>query len=161
MAVVAFAFQVAGAQEITGKVSLSTVSLKVTILKDDKNSPILREEFTTTDPYEHSVFCMSGFFDVQYTLRNSSGQIIPVNKEPWKYGSDRISGGGGIPSAARGPVQLEDPCKEVKAPLDDRQFPLSYLYPNLEPGFYTLQLTLAPSGTSERAAMVPFVISVP
>jgi hypothetical protein len=147
------------AEEVAAKVSVATVTLEITILHDDKGNPILREEFRSNDPGKYGVYCMSGFHDAQYMLRDSAGRVVAVNKEPWKYGSDIIMGGGGIPSGS-GLRPAGDPCKTVKAPIADRQFPLSYLYPNLEPGRYTLQVTLSPTGSGEYATTPPFEVII-
>jgi hypothetical protein len=142
------------AQQITRTASVPNLTLQVTVLHDYQGAPILDELFTTNDPYKHGVYCLSGFYDARYTLRDSSGRIIPVNPEPWKFGSDIISGGGGIVPGAG------DPCKTVKAPRDERRFPLSYLYPKLTRGTYTPEVILAPQGQSDRATLAPITLTI-
>jgi hypothetical protein len=142
------------AQQATRTASIPYVTLQVKLLYDYQGAPILEETYTTNDPHKHSVYCMSGFYDARYTLRDSSGHVIPINTEPWKFGSDIISGGGGVVPGAG------DPCKTVKAPRDERRFPLAYLYPNLKRGAYTLQITLAPQGQSAYAALAPITVKI-
>ena len=45
--------------------TLPHLKLQVTILTASDDYPILRETFTTDDPYHNSVFCRSGFYDVR------------------------------------------------------------------------------------------------
>ena len=98
------------------------------------NKPVLFEEFSTNDPQNHSLYCVSGYLDVHYVLRDSSGKVVPIDKEPWKMGSDIPYGTetGFVPGAP-------DACKTVKTARAERRVLLSDLYPGLRHGSYSLR----------------------
>ena len=147
--------QPGSAQETTIRTaSLPYLTLKVTLFTDNEGKPALYELFSTNDPYKHSVFCMSGFDDVQYLLRDASGQLVAVNKAARKSGSDIISGGGGYA------VGAPNSCKGIFGERVLRRLALSWLYPQLSPGTYSLQIILAPRGTPNRATLTPLTIKI-
>lgn len=141
------------AQQQSLDVAVPGLSLHASLTHNAENEPMLIEDFSTDDPANQSVYCISGFFDVRYALRDASGEIVPENKTPWKLGSDvpYCFECGYIPGAP-------DPCKTVKTSQNQRRVLLFTLFPGLPRGKYTLQLVLAPRGSSERATSGPIVI---
>jgi hypothetical protein len=146
------------AKEVVESASLPYLTLKVTLTRTVDGTPRLDEEFSTSDPANHNVFCISGFFDVEYLLKDASGRIMPATKDPWRRGTDMqyVSGMSWNPKGPSGP----DPCKAIKADKAFRFILLSYYYPSLRPGTYTLQITLAPRGRSDRATLAPLAIKI-
>jgi hypothetical protein len=134
--------------------SLPYLTLRVHLSQNYAGVPKLVEYFSTADARRHSVVCVSAFFDVRYVLKDGSNQVVPIDKEPWKHGSDQISGGGGYATG------MSDPCKTIKQDQATRAVLLTYFYPNLAPGLYTLQITLAPRGTNDRATLAPLTVKV-
>jgi hypothetical protein len=132
--------------------SIPYITLRVQVSYNYAGVPKIVEEFSTNDPDNHSVFCLSSFFDVKYELRNASNKVIALDSKPWEHGTDIIQGGGGNVAGA------PDACRTVKASRVTRAVLLSYFYPSLPLGTYTLQITLAPRGRSDRAAVAPFTI---
>ena len=66
-----------------------------------------------------------------------------------------------MPTGSAGTVPgAPDPCKTVKVDRITKSVLLSWFYPNLPHGVYTLRITLAPRGTAERATLPPFTIKV-
>ncbi len=115
---------------------------------------MLVEQFTTDSPYQHTVICISGIYDMKYVLRNSSGAVI--TKSPNAEGGPPF-GGGGTPSGPTrvGSTATPDPCKTIGANTQQRRVLLYELYPHLPHGTYTLQITLAPRGTHDQATLSP------
>jgi hypothetical protein len=136
----------------------STVSpwtVKVTLTRETSPSDFrLVEYFTTTDPQHHTVVCASGFVDIKYVLRDASGTVVPGVKDPWKMHSDRD-----YPMSFSS-NETSNGCTVVKIAGATRVVYLSWLYPNLKPGVYTLQIMLAPRGGAERATLAPFTVTV-
>ena len=128
------------------------MTLAVEMSTNDAGVPMIYERFSTLDAWHHSVLCASAFFDVKYVLRDSAGKIVPVDNQPWKRASDFEPGG-----AVRVPVG-SSLCKRSAVPIVNRAVLLTYFYPNLKHGSYTLFLTLAPRNTPYRAKLPPITI---
>ncbi|MGP8099148.1 MAG: hypothetical protein ACLQHL_00055 [Candidatus Cybelea sp.] len=130
--------------------------MEVSVERTSGDQLILAEEFTTDSPYQHSVICASGIYDMKYLLRDSSGKAI--SKSP-KAGDAPVWGSGQNVVGRVDATPSADPCKTVGANRQRRVLLLSDLYPNLAHGTYTLRVTLAPRDSHERAALAPpFVI---
>lgn len=129
------------------KASLPHLTVSVSLDHASSGEPVLIEDFRTDSPYAHSVFCISGFSDMVYVLRDSNGAVI---KQTGTGGMDVQSGGIGEPVGGSW-----DPCKTVGADFQRRVVLLRYLYPQLAPGEYTLYVTLAPRGSPGRASLDP------
>jgi hypothetical protein len=150
-----------------GPRSASVPHLKVTVSVERTSGGqlMLVEEFTTDSPYQHSVICVSGIYDMQYLLRDSSGNVISKSQRAKEAAP--IFGGGGTPSGPTrvgaspigpmrvGPSPRPDPCRSIGANRQQRRVVLSELYPNLKHGTYTLQATLAPRDSHDRAVLAP------
>ena len=142
-------------QALSEAATVSPWTVKVTLTRE--TSPLdfrLVEYFTTTDAQHHTVVCASGFVDLQYILRDASGTVVSGVKDPWTKHSDKdypmsFSSNGS-----------SNGCTVVKAAGATRVVYLSWLYPNLKPGVYTLQIMLAPRGSAERATLAPFTVTV-
>lgn len=135
------------------RISLPFITLQISLSHNYLRDIIIIETFSTNDPVHHNVLCRSGFLDVRYTLRNSAGDIVPVNKEPWTRGSDQVLG-----SAANMPGA--DPCATAHTPVSERRVLLSNLYPDLPHGTYSLQITLAPRGRADSVSAQPITITI-
>jgi hypothetical protein len=109
-------------------------------------------KFATSDPEHHSVVCASGFEDLEYTLVDASGRIIPQAKDPAVH----LLSDYPISSPGSG---SQRPC-EMKLSERTGFAHLSWFYPGLEAGAYTLQVTLAPKGSSDRAKIGTFAITI-
>jgi hypothetical protein len=149
---------IARAQQTAVSKTVSVPNLTVSIAAHYTayvNRPVLFEEFSTNDPQNHSLYCVSGYLDVHYILRDSSGKVVPINKEPWKMGSDIPYGTetGFVPGAP-------DACKTVKTARAERRVLLTDLYPGLRHGSYSLQITLAPRGRSDHATSAPMTVTI-
>lgn len=144
--------------QVQSVASLPYLTLKVTLTRTVSGIPRLVEEFFTSDEQHHNVFCISGFKDVQYVLRDQTGAIVPAIKEPWKRGTD-MQYSGGMSWNPKGP-NGSDPCKAIKDDKAYRIVLLSDLYSKLNPGTYSLQLTLAPRGTNDRASLPPMTVKI-
>src|ERR1700688_918199 len=70
--------------------SLQYVTLRVQVTSNYAGAPKLIEEFSSNDPINHSVFCLSSFFDVKYQLRNASNELITPDSKPWEHATDVI-----------------------------------------------------------------------
>lgn len=83
---------------------------------------------------------------------------MPVDKEASTRSGDmqNASGMSRDPKGPSGP----DPCKAMKDNKAYRVVLLFDLYPELRPGTYTLQITLAPRGTSDKASLAPITIKI-
>jgi hypothetical protein len=142
-------------QTMLRTLTLPNLSVQIALDHTSDGEPILFETFVTNDPDRHSVYCASGFLDVHYTLRDSSGHVVPAAQQPWKHSSDVPEGTmtGYVPGAP-------DPCTTVKARRSERRVLLTAVYPNLPHGTYTLQLKLAPRGRPDSATAEPITISL-
>lgn len=138
--------------------STPSVTLRVRVTANYAGEPEFREEFSANDPERLSVLCMSGFYDVRYVLRDPYGNVVPTDNQPWKRGSDMIQGGGGYVSDVN--ARAKDACTSSRVPRVYRAVLLSDYYPNLKHGTYTLEITLAPRGTKDRASLPPITIKV-
>jgi hypothetical protein len=138
--------------------SVPPYTVKVEVLRaTDQQDDVLLEQISTSDPENHSVYCFDGLRDLEYVLRDNSGEIIPL-ADTWRNHVDFMSGYGQYnPKGPNGP----DPCKAIKAPETNPRVQLSWLYPSLKPGTYTLQVILAPHGTTGRAATPALTITIP
>jgi hypothetical protein len=142
------------AQEVTHAASAGYVNLAVKLGRAaDSKKPALEEIFSTSDPYKHSVYCISSYYDVRYMLRDSLGRVVPTNKAQW--GSEV-----GPYFSAQGGPGAPDACRTVIASKAVRDVELADIYPALRPGMYTLRVTLAPRNSGERAALSPFAIII-
>ena len=141
--------------QVQSVASLPYLTLKVTLTHTVSGIPRLVEEFSTSDEQHHNVFCISGFRDVQYVLRDQAGAIVPAIKEPWKRGTD-MQYFGDVTTGPHG----SDPCKTLKDDKAYRIVLLSDLYSKLSPGTYSLQITLAPRGTTDRANLPPMTVKI-
>jgi hypothetical protein len=145
----------ASAEELQGTAIASNLTVKVTLTPQSPPWGYrIVEYFSTNDPKEHSVECASGYLDLVYILRDASGTVVVAQKDPWKLHSDVD-----LPTSysSKGPP---DPCNSIKLSGTVRVVYLSWLYPTLKPGIYTLQVILAPRGTLARAATGPFTLTV-
>lgn len=145
------------AQESTRTLSVPHLSVHISLDYNAVSQPMLIESFSTDDPNYHSVYCMSGYLDLRYVLRDSSGKVVPMNTEPWK-----IRGAGDIPYGTQtGHVPgAADPCKTVKVARAYRRLLLHVLYPQIPHGTYSLQVILAPRDRIDRATSVPIPLSI-
>lgn len=121
-----------------------TISLSRAVMH---NALMIIATFTTDTPDSADVYCLSGYRDLQYVLRNAAGNVIPVNPDAWKFPDQVNYWGAG-------------PCEAVKIPRKESRVLIPELYPNLSPGTYTLQVTLAPRGRAGRAPFRPIQIEV-
>jgi hypothetical protein len=135
--------------------ALSTVAVKVTLTYTATHEAMLIADFSTKDPERHSVSCLSAFRDLTYILRDESGKVVPGDPEAWKKHIEVAAGGGGY---ARG--ASPDSCSKIKVAINERRVLLSYLYPNLPRGTYTLQIGLAPRGSGKLAELAPITLSL-
>jgi hypothetical protein len=115
--------------------SVPHLSLRVRLDTDDAGLPKLTEYFSTDDPQNHSVACVSGFLDVSYVLRDRLDHVI-----------------------AAGPHPAPNACTTLEQVDATRSVLISDLYPNLSPGIYTLQITLAPRNQLDRADLSPLTV---
>lgn len=145
------------AQEQVGIASLPYMTVKVTLTHTADGVPRLEEAFSTNDSRNHNVFCISGFLDLKYVLKDAAGKEIPPSKDPWTRGTD-MQYSGGMSWNPKGP-EGPDPCKAIRADKAFRVVLLPVLYPNLPHGMYTLRVVLAPRGTGDRATSAPLAIS--
>lgn len=154
IALSAFACVAATAQDLPQSVDVDVphVHMHVWYMFNYEAEPMLIENFSTNDPRNHSVYCISGLRGVQYELRDAFGNVVPARAEPWKHASDLVNGEGGVVPGA------PDPCKTVESDFDQRRVLLYYLYPGLPRGKYTLRLTLAPQRSNESATSAPLTI---
>jgi hypothetical protein len=98
------------------------------------------------------VGCLSVNQDFRYQLRNGVGAIIPVNQQALNVHD--LTPGQSIPVGVY-------PCANAHAGgTSVKWMPLATFYPNLPPGTYTLQVTFAPRGLSQEAALPPVTITV-
>jgi hypothetical protein len=134
--------------------SVSYFTLRVHLNKNYAGIPKLVEYFSTTDPANHSVACVSAFLDVKYALHDASGKLVPIDQEPWKHGLDQTIGSFGYVAGE------PDPCKTIKQDMAIRTVLITYFYPSLAHGSYTLQVTLAPRGTDSRATLAPIGLTI-
>jgi hypothetical protein len=146
--------------QVSGPVTASVIpySIKVTILRaTDPIDDVLYETVSTSDPKNHSVYCFDGLRDLEYVLHDSNGEIIPLTST-WKDHLDFMSSFSPYnPKGPNGP----DPCRAIKASETHPKVRLSWLYPSLQPGSYTLQVILAPRGTAGRATTPALTIMIP
>jgi hypothetical protein len=146
---------VARAQASSATATVSSWAVKATLTRETNPSDFrLLEYFSTTDPQHQSVVCASGFVDVEYILRDASGHVVEGAKDPWKAHSDRDYP---MSFSSKGP---SNGCTTVGVAGAARVVYVSWLYPNLKPGTYTLEIILAPRGIAGRAALAPFTIDV-
>jgi len=138
-------------------VALPYLKVEITLVPVS-NPPdfVLRERFSTNDPKNHNVFCISGLRDVRYNLRDSSGKTVSLATNAFDHADVRSGGGMWNPEGPLGP----DPCKAIKDDQAYRSVVFSWLYPNLKPGRYSLQIVLAPRGNPDRATTAPFSITI-
>lgn len=115
--------------------SVPHLTLRVRLDTNDAGVPKLTEYFSTDDPQNHSVACISGFLDVTYILRDRLDHVIPA-----------------------GPHPALSACTTLEQAQATRSVLISDLYSNLPPGIYTLQMTLAPRGQIDRADLSPLTV---
>lgn len=115
--------------------SVPHLTLRVRLDTNDAGIPKLTEYFSTDDPENHSVACISGFLDVAYVLRDRLDHVVSA-----------------------GPHPALNACTTLEQAQATRSILISDLYPNLSPGIYTLQMTLAPRGQLDRADLSPLTI---
>jgi hypothetical protein len=132
--------------------SLPDLSARVHLVYTSDGRPVLVVLFSTSDPDHHTVACVSAHRNLQYVLRDSSGTIVPVNPDGWKYPD-------GVKSSGFGPGGIKDPCANPVAEMQIRVL-LSDFYPKLSHGTYTLQITVAPRGQSGRAISAPMTVKI-
>lgn len=144
------------AQEV-GVASLPYMTVKVTLTRTAAGVPRLEEAFSTNDSRNHNVFCISGFLDLQYVLKDATGKEIPPSKAPWTRGTD-MQYSGGMSWNPKGP-EGSDQCKAIKTDKAFRVVLLPVLYPDLPHGMYTLRIVLAPRGTGDRATSAPLAVN--
>jgi hypothetical protein len=146
----AFCGPIAGAAHgaYAQKASVSDVRAKISVDHAALSGSILIVAiFSSEAPDTANVDCLSGYRDLHYVLRDSSGRVISVNPDAWKT-PDQVNSYGNAP------------CETVKSRQRESRVLLSSLYPGLSPGTYTLQITLAPRGRSGRAAFRPILVDV-
>jgi hypothetical protein len=133
-------------------------SVRVTVLRaTDPIYDVLYEAISTSDPQNHSVYCLDGLLDLEYVLRDSSGKIVPL-ADTWRDHVDFMMNSPPYnPKGPNGP----DPCKGIRIAETHAKVWFSWLYPSLKRGTYTLQVILAPRGTTDHAITPPFTISIP
>lgn len=115
--------------------SVPHLTLRVRLDTDDAGLPKLTEYFSTDDPQNHSVACVSGFLDVSYVLRDRLDRVIPSAPHP-----------------------AHNACTTLEQAEATRSVLISNLYPNLASGIYTLQITLTPRDQLERADLSPLTV---
>jgi hypothetical protein len=145
----------AGAQALeTRSAAVPHLSVEITVWRLSGGRISLDERFHTDDSSRHSVYCIDGFSDMKYTLKDSQGSVILSSP---KGGFDLVAGGGGTPV---GPGHVANPCSSVQVGFQQRRVLLSDLYPNLPHGTYSLTITLAPRSTAEKASAQPITLSL-
>jgi hypothetical protein len=145
------------AQEQVRAASLPYLTVRVALTHTPAGVPRLEETFSTNDPRNHNLYCISGFLDLKYVLRGSAGKEIPASKDPWTRGTD-MQYSRGMSWNPKGP-EGSDPCKAIKTDKAFRVVLLPVLYPNLPHGMYTLRVVLAPRGTGDRATSAPLALA--
>jgi len=142
-------------QTLSQTATVSPWAVKVTLTHETSRLDFrLVEYFSTTDPQHHSVVCASGFVDLEYILRDASGTVVAGVNDPWKAHSDKDYP---MSFSSKGP---SNGCTVETVAGATRVVYLSWLYPNLKPGVYTLEIILAPRGGAGRATLAPFAITV-
>jgi len=143
-----------GQENVVRSASIPHLRVEVSIERTSAGQPMLVEQFTTDSPYQHTVICVSGIYDMKYVLRGSSGAVISKSESA---GDAPPFGGGGTPigPTRAGTTPTPDPCKTTGANTQQRRVLLYELYPHLAHGTYTLQITLAPRGTHDQAVLSP------
>jgi|GEM_PF-5145824 len=140
----------------TRTLSVPNLTVQISLVNNYAGQPMLIEDFSTDDPNGDSVLCVAGHLDLEYVLHDSSGDVVPINRDASKMHSDippMGGGGGNVPGAP-------DPCKTIRIAKTERRLLLTDLYPGLPHGTYTLQITLAPRGSSDRAEAAPITLSI-
>lgn len=139
----------AAEQLTTQSLTLPNLSAQISFVRTAEGQPMIIARFTTKDSDKNNVYCLSAYRDLQYVLRDSSGNVIPVNADAWKTNLDAVT-----------EHDLQPRCEGVKAERKESRALLLALYPGLAHGAYSLQITLAPRGRTDRAAFAPIKIEV-
>jgi hypothetical protein len=87
----------------------------------------------------YPVACLTVFRDLRYKLAGPSGRVLPLHAP--------------LPKPAAGCVKSKDFHSEQTVRL-------SQLFGRLPAGTYTLQITFAPHGVAQRAALRPVLVIV-
>ena len=107
----------------------------------------------TSNTSSYPVRCLSVFRDVQYDLRDNRGHMIPVNPTIFTnppYSGTKIQSVPYTPNPSATPMRCDAERHKAYG-----QTLLRTLYPHLEAGTYTLNMTFAPRGIVQRQPFSP------
>lgn len=130
------------------RITLAGISATIHVTEPAENQYIISVSFPAGSKYP--VGCLSAFRDFRYDLRDSAGNIVPVNQHALAH--PPYDG-----PVVNGPPR---PCSLRGAGGWGVRAQLSSLYPNLPSGTYSLTITFVPHGTGKIAVLPPVSIII-
>lgn len=129
--------------------TLSHLTANLSIVYKPDHKAVIIVLFSTDSRSKQNVNCLNAYRDIQYKLRDSSGQVMHGDPAAWTKAYD-----------ATFQQYFEHPCDKLPWTEKDSRALLDVLYPNLPHGTYTLEMTLAPRGRSDRVPFLPVTLQL-
>jgi hypothetical protein len=129
------------------------IQVTVSVFQVTRNQYMIDAAFKSNS---YPVGCLSVYRDFHYTLVDSSNRVVPVNDEtlahpPWE--------GQVISPVVKGVTPKSCEQRAVGGYWPARAL-FSDLYPNVQPGNYTLIITIAPHGVAQQVQLHPVHITI-
>lgn len=114
------------------------------------DSVLVTSQWWSTPKSTFHITCLSAYRDLRYELRDTGGHIIPINQATIEHPPKHYEG---FLNHVNG--QPPPPCTAQVGHRMQTSAAVGEFYPGLPWGTYTLQITVAPRGTTQQAAIAP------
>lgn len=138
-------------------VTVGALSATIEVIPVLPNEYEINAQFHSSAPSTYAAGCLSAYRDLQYTLYDNNGKVVPLDPEVLRnppFEGKSISG--------QSAHMLDRPpsCSQNGTRDGGGYALLSKLYPHLPAGTYSLRVSFAPRGLAQQTAFVPVPITI-